>query len=189
MLFWREEADWKFLVTKYFKNNHNFTILACFPNVVTPMSLETLSIKFLSFPFFLIFKVFVWCPKQNFKVSFSKIGVKTGVGKGKYSIQKVIGLLQECLPQMLTLVKKAQVFCLQQCESTQIHWGLWEEALVILDSCWLSAFVKRIEQVCYLAILWSKKEAKNYVVNPEDFLNVLHLESELDLVLKSSEQL
>lgn len=153
------------------------------------MILEDLFVKFLSVPFFLVFKVFVWCPKQNFKVSFSKIGVKTGIGKGKYSTEKVIGLLQEYLPQILTLVKKAQVFCLQQCESTQIYWGLWEEALVILDSCWISACVKRIEQVCYLAILWNKMEGKNCVINPEGFLNVLHLESELDLVLKSSEQL
>lgn len=41
----------------------------------------------------------------------------------------------------------------------------------------------------YLTILWNKMEGKNCVINPEGFLNVLHLESELDLVLKSSEQL
>lgn len=59
-------------------------ILACFPNVVRPMSLGALSVRLLSFSFFLIFKVLVRCPKQNFKVRFCKIGVKTdGEGQGK----------------------------------------------------------------------------------------------------------
>lgn len=62
-------------------------ILSCFPNIVRLKSLEALSVRLLSFPFFLIFKVFVQCPKQIFKVSSSKTGVKTDGGGWEGEIQ------------------------------------------------------------------------------------------------------
>lgn len=62
-------------------------IFACFSNVVRLMSLEALSLRLLSFPFFLIFEVFVQCPKQNFKISSSEIGVKTDGGGWEGGIQ------------------------------------------------------------------------------------------------------
>lgn len=87
VLFCREEADRKSLVPKYLKKNHNFVILSCFPNIVRLKSLEALSVRLLSFPFFLIFKVFVQCPKQIFKLSSSKTGVKTDGGGWEGEIQ------------------------------------------------------------------------------------------------------
>lgn len=166
-------------------------ILTCFPNIGNDLLWSwrlCLSVKLLSFPFFLLFKVFVWCLKQNFKVSFSKIGVKTGVGR-EIQYSKSDWFAPKLSFSHSNPGKKGPgVLPLAVWKNSNPLRGLRRGSsdfgqLLTFSLC------EKDKQVCYLTILWNKKEAKNCVINPEDFLNVLHLESELGLVLKSSEQL